>query len=486
MNGLQWLVCALLSLQDGATSWIWFDSRESARGPELALIGADGRETPLPAMEDDLLISYLADRCWGSHAQLSIDRGDRNRVLLRFDLARGPDFERAELRFELHQSPLPTTTPLELAVHFVTGPWSEASTTWNDQPAYVEQPALTHLVGPEEGPVAVDVTPLARAWKDGASNHGVLLRVAHPLAVPGEPAVAAAATSRVDAELAALYRWAVTLEAALGEAERTERAVLVLVGAAFQPEELVEHERLLLATCLSHPEVRTVIERECIPLRLRVSPNDVAIAAESAPGEGPASPLAAFGLELPDIAPPALVVIRAGEAPRVLACMGVFDHVTVLRLVGAEGAPREARALDKAEAALAELEADARYGRAASLWARGEREQALEQLAELADDEESPLWAAKARFSSSAATRRSRRRAPGGARRSSCRPRSSTCSTRSSPTGAGPWATPRSRSAAKASACSAPTRCSSATSPRPSRGRTRGSSSTWRRARRRP
>jgi hypothetical protein len=413
-TALSALALALLQAGDPSAQWVWFDSRESGRGPELALVASDGSETVLPAAEDDLLISYLADGCYGAHPQLSVDRGDRNRVLVRFDLPSSAAFERALLRLELHQSNLPTTEPFELGLHAVRGGWSEASTTWSDQPDFAREPVHTVYVGPAEGPVEIDVTGIARTWTSGArSNHGLLLRAAAPLAPsagPGRSADEVRRAAAVEAELASLFRWSVSFDAALGEARRTGRRVLVVISAAFRPEELTEHERLLLATCLSHPDVRAAVERDFVPVRVRVSPNHVAMAWELEPARRPRFPLEGVGLDHVGARPPALAIVSPeGEAPRVAANIGVFDHEEVLRLLGAQAPARPAdlsRALalvragdlEAAIEALAAVEgAEARYWRAASLQALGERGAAAGLLTELAGDEDAPLWGLKAR-----------------------------------------------------------------------------------------
>src|SRR5262245_41711663 len=85
-----------------AGAWIYFDSRETASGPSLRLAAADGTTSAVAASADSVLISYLADRPFGSIARLSVSTDDTNRVLLRFALPAAPSIAKAELVLVAH------------------------------------------------------------------------------------------------------------------------------------------------------------------------------------------------------------------------------------------------------------------------------------------------------------------------------------------------------------------------------------------------
>jgi hypothetical protein len=264
-------------------------------------VSKDGEVREVSIEFDAVLIEYLGDGCYGRLPSLSVDRGDRNRVLLSFDVSEGADFERAELRLTLHRSPIPTSAPLELGLFSVLEPWSDGAVTWNTQPKFEREPAQCAAVGPAEGPVVLDVTELARRWAETPeSNHGVLLRAAVPISLP-PPGLAAA----VEREFEHMLPWAPTLRAALTQAKGQDKEVLVVVTAAFRQESLTDHERLLFVTCLSHPAVRDAITARFVPVRVRVSPNDVACAADGMTVRTAA--LEGTELELLQAQPPALV-----------------------------------------------------------------------------------------------------------------------------------------------------------------------------------
>ncbi len=111
---------ALFALAIGAapqaSDWVYFDSAETEAGPELLLTYADGTNERLPVSADSLLIEYLPERCWGRHARLSVDRADRNRVLLGCDPEPDGEVAGARRRLTLHQSPSPAREPLDVAI----------------------------------------------------------------------------------------------------------------------------------------------------------------------------------------------------------------------------------------------------------------------------------------------------------------------------------------------------------------------------------
>ena len=379
----------------------YFDSRETPSGPRLELELSDGTTRTLAAQADTVLLEYLPERVLATHAQLSVDQGDRNRVLVRFELPSTLAVERARLRLTVHPSePLPPRVPFEVSCHALLESWEERGATWQRQPAFDAAPCAELLLAPEGGELVVDLTAVVRAWASGErASHGLLLHAAQPVLAPEE----------VDAELLALYRFETSLDAARERARRERRDVLVLVAGTFGKEGLTEHERLLLATVLSHPGVRAEIERRFVPVRVRVSPGLVAASFE--PGSTGANPLAALGVELREAKPPALLIAGADGTVRAKQVgFALCDPWRVLAWLGADAQP-EAGAqraafellrsgkLAEAEAALAALERDAEalYWSAALADARGDPATRALRLARLERSAEEPRWALKAR-----------------------------------------------------------------------------------------
>ncbi|MBI5092875.1 MAG: tetratricopeptide repeat protein [Candidatus Hydrogenedentes bacterium] len=166
-------------------SWFYFESRDTAQGPRLMLTFGDKTEE-LAASQDTVLISYLADRAWGAHAQLSIAANDMNRVLVQFPIPAGagrPPLTRAELVLneKIPERPAPVD-PTDVAIHAVLGDWNERETSWLKQPAIDPKRAAMTLAPPEPGTVRVDLTDLVKRWLDGsAPNHGLMLKAASPV-----------------------------------------------------------------------------------------------------------------------------------------------------------------------------------------------------------------------------------------------------------------------------------------------------------------
>jgi len=164
-------------------SWVYFESKETGRGPELRLFFEDGAEH-FPASGDTLLISYLADRPWGRHPQLSVNMSDMNRVLVAFCLPErllSDALERAELVLSMKQSAIPTVETFDLAVYPVAEAWAELSTTWMNQPRVSDKPVTLATIPVTEGTVRIDVTATVAQWlKDSTANYGLMLKVGSP------------------------------------------------------------------------------------------------------------------------------------------------------------------------------------------------------------------------------------------------------------------------------------------------------------------
>jgi hypothetical protein len=371
------LALALLPRQDGKL-WSFLDSRETDSGPRLELELADGTTRVVEAAAVAGRRACRPAACHPALAQLAVDMGDRNRALVRWDLAPGFDVVRARWHFVTHPSErLPPRAEHEIGLHVVAAPWEEATACWSRQPAFAEEPIAAVTLGPDERTHAVDLTELVRAWVSGErANQGLLLRAVAPIPVLDSPAPASEASADLDGELLALLDWAPSSDEALARARREKREVLLVVAGAFGGESIAEHERLLLATLFAHPHVRAAVAERTVPLRVRVSPALVALALE---GEDVhAHPLTLLGIALADCKPPALV--RCGPDGSVRAILTGFAACDPHRLLAWLGAPERERDPGM-HAALAHLDS----GRLAE----GEA-----ALAARADDPEAQYWAA--------------------------------------------------------------------------------------------
>ena len=146
---------------DRRPEWCWFPSKEEGREQaRLELTFADGASATLGPAADSLLISYLAERAFGFHKRLSLHIEDRNRVLLRFDVPQDVDIEKAVLALAFRNSKIALTQPFEIAIHEVTGRWTEESTTWTSQPDFEKEPRALFTVPAKAGAVRIDVTKL--------------------------------------------------------------------------------------------------------------------------------------------------------------------------------------------------------------------------------------------------------------------------------------------------------------------------------------
>jgi len=175
--------------------WVYFESRESALGPKLILSYADGKTRTVKAAADSLLIKYIANTAFGGHEQLSVDRHDRNRVLLRFDLSGVGEITYAAL--VLHQE-VPPRGAAKAAFDVILLPaaeaWLEHTASWRKQPATGTKPIATVRLEPESGHIRIPITETAKRWiADPEKNHGLLIRTKDPVPwVEPVPAPAAA------------------------------------------------------------------------------------------------------------------------------------------------------------------------------------------------------------------------------------------------------------------------------------------------------
>ncbi len=295
------LLLLLVLPQDDGSRWVYFDSRETKSPPRLVV---DGKV--FDATADTVLISYLADRPFGSMQQLSISLGDTNRALLRFDF--DGKAAQAELVLSLRMSAMPPAGGFELGVYALKNGFDERSTTWKSQPAAEDEPAATAKIEPKSGDVRIDVTSLAKRWP----KHGVLLRVTKPLG--GDPGAADA----LNRDLLAMFPWAKSAADAVARAKERDRRVLALVAADSDPARLPLAESLLLCA-LAHPDLRALVDARFVPVRL-------SYASTQYIRGGGRDPLEPLGTRIADAKAPALVVAGGdGRHVATLESIGTYD-----------------------------------------------------------------------------------------------------------------------------------------------------------------
>lgn len=329
------LAVALLAVnpRDGADAWMYFDSRETKSGPKLVLTGADGSKREIGASADATLLSYLPDSSLGAHEQLSLSRGDTNRVLVRFEVNDVGPFERAELVLEAHPSAKPPREAFDVALVRVNQAWQEGSTSWSAAPACASETAVAFSVPPRAARLAVDVTALARTWlADATTNHGLLLRVARAVAQDDPRAI-----DNVRERLLEGLDLATDVQAALARAKAEHKAVLAIVVGTWTRDALEIHDELLFSTALAHPNLRRLVQARCVPVRIERVPHVYSAASVDD------DPLEALGTTTAQVKAPALVISRDGKAS-VLGSLGSFDPQWIARFViaalGDSPAPR--------------------------------------------------------------------------------------------------------------------------------------------------
>jgi len=291
--------------------WVFFDSVETGAGPRLECELADGTRRTLPATEDTVLISYLAERPWPALPQLSVSLGDTNRVLLRFgDLPAG--VKRAELVLSLKMSRMPPAEPFDLSLYRVAGPWEGRTATWKEQPPADPQPCATFRVPAEEAELRWDVTQAVNA----GAPFGFLLKVAGPLLT-------------LDQVLAGAATWERDADAARERARKEKRLVLAFVtGEAAPQDSPTLQEQLLTALVLAEPAVQELVRERFVLLRTGFPGQ---MYTQGAPADDPLAPL---GTRVADAKPPALVACTAsGRHLATLESIGTYSPPLVLRFL---------------------------------------------------------------------------------------------------------------------------------------------------------
>ncbi|MHC4960154.1 MAG: DNRLRE domain-containing protein [Planctomycetota bacterium] len=359
--GLFFLLTVAAWAGNDAQHWVYFEARESSGAALLEIETTAGAVRVLPADADTVLIGYLANKAWGGNPRLSVQIGDQNRVLLRFDdLPAGETVKLAELvlTMALPKENAPRE-PFELVVHRVKGAWSEANTTWDSQPPAHEPPDVTVRVEPKAQVLRVDVTKALRA----GARHGLLIKVPGPV-------------RRIGSRLDEILPFERHTGAALQRARDEKKQVLALVGASTEPD---FGEVTLIATAFAHPAVRDAVKRRFVPVRVSYRSHDWVN------GDDAKSDLRDLGTTMQKAKAPALVIATArGKHVRTLEAIGTFDHGALLEFLGEEWtSPEPAVALLRkgefaaAETALRAAKSDeARYWLGALLWRTARRDEA--------------------------------------------------------------------------------------------------------------
>jgi tetratricopeptide (TPR) repeat protein len=316
-------------------SWVSYGSRESggALVPRLVVERPDGTRESLLATADTVLIGYISRGSYGGFQWLAVSLCRSNCALIRFGPVPGP-IRKAEIVLRsippgrASASPNPPAAPFDLGAYEVREPWDEHRASWDTRPTAVEEPAGTARARPDAAEVRIDVTARAGRLADpDAASRGWLIQVVRPLPWDGpEPGAGAA----VERELLDLFTWADSIPAAVRKARAEGKLVLACVRSEFQPEKTSYLEQMLLAAVLADPDVRALIARRFVPVRVNVNPAEVPM-DDGKPRA--ADPLTGLGLSLRDAKPTALVISDGERLLAALTNMGTFDRDLVLRLL---------------------------------------------------------------------------------------------------------------------------------------------------------
>jgi hypothetical protein len=131
------------------------------------------RTVTLTALQDAFVRSTRATTRYGTATSLQVDTSpERERVFIRPDnlgnIQPGAQVLSAFLYLTVYD------VGSQVQVREVLASWSEASITWNTQPATATVAEATFTAS-QTGQVVIDVTGLAQSWVDGAPAHGVQL-----------------------------------------------------------------------------------------------------------------------------------------------------------------------------------------------------------------------------------------------------------------------------------------------------------------------
>ena len=154
----------------------WAESGQTATTGPAAVAACGGT---LTAIADTYVNQGAPTGANGAATQLRVSKGRSGdeRALLAFSLARvvpaGVTIQRAELELTLVGTPNPQPFPLE--VREPAAAWAEATTNWNNQPAFGPSYGPGSY-NPADGLLRIDVTALVARWATGAvSNTGIFL-----------------------------------------------------------------------------------------------------------------------------------------------------------------------------------------------------------------------------------------------------------------------------------------------------------------------
>jgi hypothetical protein len=374
-NGALLLLAAMALAGNEPKQWVFFESRETSDPPLLEIEFAGGASRILTADADSMLISYLADRSWGRHPNLSLSLGDTNRVLIRFDDLPDPaTVEKAELVLSLKLSEVPPQEPFRIALHRVASGWDEGGATWSRAPRAHDPHDLVLEVEPKEQLLRIDVT---ESLKKGAA-HGWLIKV------PG-------ALRKLEEFILDALEWEESVGAALQKAREKNKRVLALVTCPQPQPKPGFGETLLIATALAHPEVRALIRERYVCVRTGYAGNEYTARI------GP-DLLQNLGTKTADAKAPALVVATgSGKHVATLEAIGTYDYGIVLQFLGGKLKPHPGVAamrkgeFERAEALLRAADTDdARYWLGALQHRKHRRDEAEKLWSAVKKD--SPWW----------------------------------------------------------------------------------------------
>ena len=158
--------------------WLALASRENHGNAPVLIAETEQGSTKIKCSADTNVISYLADKAWGSMRTIAISRNDTNRIFLSFPMRDLPkDLKRLTLRMQRAKSSLPPTSPLEITAYRVKERWQEVDCNWSNQPAYALNPTANYIFQSDDKQIELDVsTLLAAARGAGDTSLDMLLK----------------------------------------------------------------------------------------------------------------------------------------------------------------------------------------------------------------------------------------------------------------------------------------------------------------------
>lgn len=129
--------------------------------------------------EDTWADAYNADTTWGNSTTVSVNGYEQwpSRPYIKFDISLPGNaaITKAELIFRAEKGMYYNAEAMNIAVHRVTGSWSQSTLTWNNQPSFTDTNKSIKTVSGEDV-ITLDVKNIVQDWVNGQPNYGVVVK----------------------------------------------------------------------------------------------------------------------------------------------------------------------------------------------------------------------------------------------------------------------------------------------------------------------